>query len=95
VRDGEFGRRVLSSSSPRMTERQRPYLAYLLRLWQVRDKGQIGWRASTENVHSGEQRGFASLAELFTFLENEAGEIAQGQPTSGAGDSGDGIETPS
>lgn len=71
------------------------YLAYLLRLWQVRDKGQVGWRASTENVHTGEQRSFAGLAELFTFLENEAGQIGQGQPTPGTGDNGGDIETPS
>jgi hypothetical protein len=68
-------------------------VAYLLRLWQVRDKEQAGWRASTENVHTGEQRGFAGLAELFTFLEDEVGQIAQGQPTPGAGDSGGDIET--
>ena len=68
-------------------------MAYLLRLWQVRDKGQVGWRAYDENVHTGEQRGFAGLAELFTFLENEAGQIAQGQPTPGAGHSGGDIET--
>ena len=93
MRDGEFARHVLSSSSPRMTERQRPYLAYLLRLWQVQDKGQLGWRAYVENVHTGERRGFAGLSELFTFLENETGQIAQGQPKPGAGDSRGDIET--
>ena len=76
-----------------MRKRERPYLAYLLRLWQVRDKGQVGWRASTENVHTGERRGFAGLAELFTFLEDEAGGCAQGPPTPGAGDSGGDIQT--
>jgi hypothetical protein len=67
-------------------DRTRRYLAYLLRLWQVGDKGRIGWRASAENVHTGERRGFASLGELFTFLENEAGQISEGQPRPGGGD---------
>jgi hypothetical protein len=74
-------------------DRTSRYLAYLLRMWQVRNEGRIGWRASVENVHTGERRGFASLGELFTFLENEAGQIAKGQPTPDAGDSGSDIET--
>jgi hypothetical protein len=37
----------------------------------------VGWRASAENVHTGEQRGFAGLAELFTFLENESDQVVQ------------------
>ena len=60
-----------------MRDRKRPYLAYLVRLWQVWDKGQTGWRASVENAHTGERQGFASLADLFTFLENESGQVAQ------------------
>ena len=56
-----------------MTERQRPYLAYLLRLWQVRDKGQIGWRASLENAHTGEKLAFAQLDELVVFLRERTG----------------------
>ena len=67
-------------------DRNRRYLAYLLRLWQVRDKGQVGWRALVENAHTGEQRGFAGLAELFTFLESEAGQIGHGLPSPGLGD---------
>jgi len=58
-------------------DRKRRYLAYLLRLWQVGDKGQVGWRACTENVHTGEQRGFAGLAELFDFLENQSRQVVQ------------------
>ncbi len=60
-----------------MKDRKRRYLAYLLRLWQVWDKGQTVWRASVENAHTGEQRGFAGLAELFAFLENESGQVVQ------------------
>ena len=51
-----------------VTERQRPYLAYLLRLWQTQDKGEIGWRASLENAHTGEKLAFAHLDGLIAFL---------------------------
>ena len=56
-----------------MRERQRPYLAYLLRLWQVHNKGEIGWRASVENAHTGEKVGFAHLDELVAFLRERTG----------------------
>ena len=56
-----------------VTERQRPYLAYLLRLWQTQDKGEIGWRASLENAHTGEKLAFAQLDELVAFLRQRAG----------------------
>jgi hypothetical protein len=54
-------------------ERQRPYLAYLLRLWQVQDKGKIGWRASLENAHTDEKLAFAQLDELVVFLRERTG----------------------
>ncbi|HDQ71391.1 MAG TPA: hypothetical protein ENN19_04760 [Chloroflexi bacterium] len=44
------------------------YLAYLLRLWQVDDRGEMIWRASVEMPGAGERRGFASLDDLFEFL---------------------------
>jgi hypothetical protein len=56
-----------------VTERQRPYLAYLLRLWQTQDKGEIGWRASLENAHTGEKLAFAHLDELVAFLRERIG----------------------
>jgi hypothetical protein len=74
-------------------ERTRPYLAYLLRLWQVRDEGQTGWRASVENVHTGERLGFASLTELWAFLEKEIGEAAQSQVVADRGERGGDIHT--
>ena len=58
-------------------DHKRRYLAYLLRLWQVRDLGQTDWRASVENAHTGERRSFAGLAELFAFLESESGQVVQ------------------
>jgi hypothetical protein len=69
-------------------DRKRRYRAYLLRLWQVRDKGQFDWRASTENVHTGEQRGFAGLADLYAFLEGEVGQIGKDQRTPKMGEKG-------
>lgn len=54
-------------------ERQRPYLAYLLRLWQIQEKGEIGWRASLENAHTGEKLAFAHLDELVAFLRELIG----------------------
>ena len=44
------------------------YLSFLLRLWQVKQNDENGWRASLEDPHSGEVRGFASLALLWDFL---------------------------
>ena len=79
---------------------QRRYLAYLLRLWQdsaghtscgehpPADRAQCSrplWRASLESPRSGERRGFASLDELFAFLEKE---IGQGDPDPEAPDGG-------
>ena len=55
------------------------YISYLLRLWRENDDAQsrgrakiAGWRASLENPHTGERRGFASLTELFEFLRRQA-----------------------
>ncbi len=49
------------------TERPR-YFAYLLRLWQVATNGEVVWRVSIEDPHTGERRGFANLDRLFEFL---------------------------
>lgn len=49
---------------------QRPisqYKAYLVRLWQ--DDTQAVWRASAQSVQNGEWVHFATLQELFAFLE--------------------------
>jgi hypothetical protein len=66
----------------RVRRQDRPYLAYLLRLWRVSEEGQTGWRASVENAHTGERRAFAGLAALFSFLENEVGKV-QREPNTG------------
>lgn len=45
------------------------YHALLLRIWRVEGEGQRRWRASIENAHSGERRGFSDLAALLAYLE--------------------------
>jgi len=67
---------------------QRRYLAYLLRLWRESSGepspgGLPGseaplWRASLQSPRSDELQGFASLADLFAFLEKETGTDSRG-----------------
>lgn len=63
-----------------MGQQRRPhYLSYLLRLWQTSDGEAQIWRASLETPGTGERQGFASLDDLFEFLqaqtESERGEV--------------------
>ena len=62
-----------------MSKAQPGYRSYLLRLWQAYTEGELVWRASLESPHSRQRRGFTSLADLFTFLENEVGGGVKGQ----------------
>jgi hypothetical protein len=54
-----------------MSEKRRHYVSYLLRLWPTEGEGAVVWRASLESAHTGERRGFANLAELYVFLEQQ------------------------
>ena len=54
-----------------MTTQEPRYLAYMLRLWQVRDNDEMSWRASLEDAHTGARRGFASLQMLVAFLREQ------------------------
>ncbi len=54
-----------------MTTQEPRYLAFMLRLWQVRDNDEFAWRASLEDPHTGERRGFASLEMLVAFLREQ------------------------
>ncbi len=71
-----------------MSGEQRSYLSYLLRLWQTKSGGELVWRASLESPHTGERKSFASLTDLFTFLEQEIGHRAPGQTTPNADEKG-------
>lgn len=65
-------------------KQQRRYLAYLLRLWQEGggSSDPLGdpplWRAALEWPQSGRRQAFASLEDLFAFLEEETGSTGQG-----------------
>ena len=48
--------------------KQKPYLAYLVRLWPVKSGTQTIWRASIESVQTGECRNFAGIEGLLTWL---------------------------
>ena len=57
-----------------MTELRR-YRAYLLRLWLAEgEDGQPVWRAALEDARTGERHGFADLARLCVFLEQQIAE---------------------
>lgn len=47
------------------------HISYLLRLWQVKKDGKVIWRASLQSADTGERRGFATLVDLLSFLEEE------------------------
>jgi hypothetical protein len=57
----------------RRVKQQGRYLSYLLRLWRESNGEPPLWRASLETPQSHMRQGFASLADLFAFLENETG----------------------
>ena len=44
------------------------YLSYLLRLWQAGTGQAIEWRASLEDVSTGERQAFAGLDALLDYL---------------------------
>ena len=45
----------------------------MLRLWRVHSEGKAAWRASVENAHTGECKGFTNLDDLFDFLRQQTG----------------------
>ena len=61
--------------------REPSYLSYLLRLWQAKSGDERVWWASLESPHTRERKSFASLRDLFTFLEQETGHHARSQTT--------------
>ena len=66
-----------------MSGERRRYVSYLLRLWQAQDEGELAWRASLESAHTGERLGFASLADLFAFLDRETAGPKEGKDETG------------
>jgi hypothetical protein len=47
------------------------YAAYVLRLWQVETENGAVWRASLDDPHSGEYKGFADLNACYQFLRDK------------------------
>jgi hypothetical protein len=45
------------------------YRSFLLRLWLVKQNGEISWRAILENPHTGRQHFFLSQDTLSEFLQ--------------------------
>ena len=63
---------------------ERGYLAYMVRLWSVHHDGELVWRASAENAHTGERHAFADVTSLCQFLQaamQEAAASAQRAPS--------------
>ena len=59
------------------------YMAFLLRLWCVRDADAIQWRASLEDAQTGERQGFANLELLCEFLVQRCTNASDTSLTSG------------
>ena len=55
-----------------MKSTQSNYHSYLLRLWRENGPERMIWRASLEDVQTGELRGFENLAALLRYLEEQA-----------------------
>ena len=51
-----------------MSEQERRYISYLLRLWQIESQGRLVWQASLEDPRTGKRQGFASADALLVFL---------------------------
>ena len=52
-----------------MTDRPREYQSYLLRLWRTGAGEAVAWRASLEDIRTGQWHSFASLSAAFSFLD--------------------------
>jgi len=71
-----------------MSEEHPEYLAYLLRMWRIRDDGGNHWRASLERPSNGQRLAFTDLEAAFDFLRRQAGPphpvppVADGPPAS-------------
>ena len=59
----------------------RRYASYLLRMWQVENGDSPHWRASLEDTHTGERRGFSSLITMYKYLDRVAALTAENGET--------------
>ena len=68
--------------------KERGYLSYLLRLWQAGSGPSAVWRASVQEVLTGERRAFRDLDNLVTYLR------AQTQARAGQEDAAESQDSP-
>ncbi len=61
-----------------MREERAGFRSYLLRIWPVDLNGQIRWRASLQDVVTGERQGFDGLEPLLDYLRMETERWATG-----------------
>jgi hypothetical protein len=54
------------------------YQAFLLRVWREDEFG--GWRALLEDPHTGQSVGFASMKQLYDFLDEQTSDTAPDNP---------------
>jgi hypothetical protein len=72
---------------------RRRYVSYLLRLWQTNTGGRPAWRASLESPQTGHRVGFASLADLFAYLDRGPARTPRTQVPSDSNESGSGTRS--
>ncbi len=60
-----------------MPEELRRQLTFLMRLWQAQSGGQLVWRISLEDAYTGTRMGFADLASLIIFLDDQTSDDQQ------------------
>ena len=58
-----------------MSETERRYIAYLMRLWQTERKGRLVWQASLEDARTGKRQGFSRVEALFDFVRRQMDSI--------------------
>jgi hypothetical protein len=64
------------------------YVAYMLRLWQAGSRGgQVIWRASLENPHTGERLAFGDEEALFAFLADLMADLTDARDSPDKGES--------
>lgn len=55
------------------------YQSFLLRLWLVRESGQMNWRASLESPQNGAHYNFVTLDALFDFLTQQTNQFTEAE----------------
>ena len=65
------------------------YQSYLLRLWSAGVNGETVWRATLESALTPQRQGFASLDDLFDFLQRQTG-LSSDQTRARSNEVGDG-----